>query len=277
MKIGAVVQARTSSTRLPNKVLKSLPYDSNITVLEQVIRRLKKSKKLDEIIIATTTDEEDKPIVKIAKNENVSYFRGSKENVLERYYMAAEENDLDIVVRITSDCPCIDPDIVDLAIENHLKEDVDYTSNTLMRTFPVGLDVEIINFNILKKCYTQADSDSEKEHVTLFIHNNLDSFKTNNIKAPDELLDSQIRVTLDTEEDYALLCIVFDYIYKNDRVFKTDEIMNLFKNKPWLKIINKKIMAKKSFNTFEDELEEAITLLELQELNKIKNFLEESY
>lgn len=275
MKIGAIVQARTSSTRLPEKVLKNLPFDGNITVLEQVIRRLKRSKMLDEIIIATTTDENDEKIVDIAKKENILWFKGSKDNVLERYYLAAEENDLDIVVRITSDCPCVDPDIVDTLVEHHINSNSDYTSNTLTRTFPVGLDVEVISFNALKKCYDNAESDLEKEHVTMYVHNNLDSFKTENIKALDESYGPQIRITLDTEEDYALLCAVFDYIYKKDNFFKSEDVINLFKDKPWLQVINKKIMAKKSFETFEDELNEAVRLLELQELKRVKEFLED--
>ncbi len=275
MKIGSIIQARTSSTRLPEKVLKNLPFDSNITVLEQVIRRLKQSKVLDEIIIATTTDEDDKKIVNIAEKEKVSWFMGSKENVLERYYLAAKENDLDIVVRITSDCPCVDPDIVDMLLEHHLNSNLDYTSNTLIRTFPVGLDVEVISFSALKKCYNNAESDLEKEHVTMYIHRNLDLFKTENIRALNGLYAPQIRITLDTEEDYALLCAVFDYLYNEDNFFKSEDILSLFSDKPWLELINKKIMAKKSFETFEDEFKEAMKLLELQELKRVKEFLEE--
>ncbi|BDZ68985.1 glycosyltransferase family protein [Methanobacterium ferruginis] len=273
MKTGVIIQARTSSTRLPEKVLKNLPYNTNITVLQQVIRRLKKSRTLDEIIVATTTDEADRKIVDIAEKEEIPFFRGNKENVLERYYLAAKENDLDVVVRITSDCPCIDPDIVDLVVNNHLETNSDYTSNTLIRTFPVGLDVEVINFETLQKCYFNAETDLEREHVTTYIHNNLNQFKTENI-----LLDgpnkSQIRITLDTEEDYALLCVIFDYLYKKDEFFKSGEIMKLFKNKPWLMLINKKIIAKKHFESFEDEFNEALRVLELQELNNVKKLLQ---
>ncbi len=274
MKIGAIVQARTSSTRLPEKVLKNLPFDTDITVLEQVIRRLKRSKMLNEIIIATTSDKNDEKIVNIAEKENIPWFRGSKDNVLERYYLAARENNLDIVVRITSDCPCVDPDIVDMLVEHHINSNSDYTSNTLTRTFPVGLDVEVISFNALKKCYYNAENDLEKEHVTMYVHNNLDSFKTENVNALNESYGPQIRITLDTEADYVLLCAVFDYLYKKDIFFKSEDIINLFKDKPWLQLINKKIMAKKSFETFEDELNEAVRLLELQELKRVKEFLE---
>ncbi len=105
--IGAVIQARTSSTRLPNKVLLELPYRSGITVLQHVIRRVKQSQKIEVIVVATTEDNADDSIVNIALREGVLCFRGSKENVLERYYLAAKKHKLDSVVRITSDCPCI--------------------------------------------------------------------------------------------------------------------------------------------------------------------------
>ena len=276
MKIAAIIQARTSSTRLPGKVLKELPYASGITCLEQVIRRLKKSKKLNDIIIATTKKTEDDPIINIAKKENVKYFRGSKENVLSRYYFAAKENDIDLIVRITSDCPCIDADITDLAIDDHINKMADYTSNALARTYPHGLDVEVFNFNALEKAYKNATKDYEKEHVTPYINRNPKIFKINIIKAPKELYAPDIRITLDTEEDYALLCAVFDYLYPKNKYFNAYNIVKLFKEKPWLKLINKKIIQKKIFNTLEEELEEAIKILDLQDLNKARDFLKEN-
>lgn len=275
MKIGAIIQARTSSTRLPGKILKELPYNSGIICLEQVIRRLKKSKRLNEIIIATTEESEDNPIVNIAKKEEIKYFRGSKENVLSRYYLTAKENNLDIIVRVTSDCPCIDADITDLTIDDHINKMADYTTNSLIRTYPHGLDVEVFNFYALEKAYKNATKDYEKEHVTPYINRNPQIFKINEIKAPQELYAPDIRITLDTEEDYALLCAVFDYLYPKNKYFTAYDIVNLFKEKPWLKLINKKIMQKKIFNTLEEELEEAVKILDLQDLNKARDFIRE--
>ena len=276
MKIGAIIQARTSSTRLPGKVLKELPYAGGITCLEQVIRRLKKSKRLNEIIIATTKEKEDNDIVNIAKKEEVKYFRGSKENVLSRYYFAAKENDIDLIVRITSDCPCIDAAITDLTIDDHINKMVDYTTNSLVRTYPHGLDVEVFNFSALEKAHKNATKNYEKEHVTPYINRNPKKFKINIIKAPKELYAPDIRVTLDTEEDYALLCAVFDYLYPKDKYFNAQDIVNLFNQKPWLKLVNKKIIQKKIFNTLEEELKEAVKILDLQDLNKVKDFLKEN-
>jgi spore coat polysaccharide biosynthesis protein SpsF len=275
MKIGAIIQARTSSTRLPRKVLKPLPYDLDITVLQQVIRRVKKSKLLNEIIIATTTDMEDEEIIKKAEKEHVKWFKGSRENVLERYYLAAKENKLDVIVRITSDCPCIDWDIVDKAIEKHIKESADYTSNAIKRTFPHGLDVEVIFFGALKEAYSKATEDFEKEHVTPYIYRTAkDKFKIIALQAPQELNAPDIRITLDTEEDYALLCAVYDYLYEKNQFFDAYDIANLFKIKPWLKVINKKVLQKKIFNTFEEELDEVKKLLKMQELNNVLRILE---
>ena len=275
MKIGAIIQGRTSSTRLPGKVLKELPYNSGITCLEQVIRRLKISKKLDDIIIVTTTEKIDDKIIDIAKKENVKYFRGSKEDVLSRYYFAAKESNIDTIIRVTSDCPCIDARTVDIAISEHLKSNADYTSNSLIRTYPYGLDVEVFNFNALEKAYKNAKEDYEKEHVTPYINRNPKKFKINIVKAPKELYVPDIRITLDTEEDYALLCAVYDYLYPKNKYFNAYDIVNLFNEKPWLKLINKKIIQKKIFNILEEELEEAKKILDLQDLKKARDFIGE--
>ena len=275
MKIGAIIQARTTSTRLPGKVLKELPYNSGITCLEQVIRKLKKSKRLNSIIIATTKEIEDDPIIDIAKEESVKHFRGSKENVLSRYYLTAKENNIDIIVRITSDCPCIDADITDLTIDDYINKMADYTSNSLIRTYPHGLDVEVFNFNSLEKAYKNATKDYEREHVTPYINRNPQKFKINIVKAPKELYSPDIRITLDTEEDYALLCAVYDYLYLKDKYFNAYGIVNLFNEKPWLKLINKKIIQKKIFSALEEELKEAIKILDLQDLNKARDFIGE--
>lgn len=248
MKIGAVIQARTSSTRLPGKVLKNLPCSSEITVLQQVIRRLKKSKKLDRLIVATTIDKEDAEIVKLAEKEAVQWFRGSLENVLERYYFSAKEHNLDIVVRITSDCPCIDPEIVDLLLEQHVKENADYTSNILTRTYPRGLDVEVLNFAALEKACREARYAFEKEHVCPYIYKtNPGIFKIQSIKAPAELTAPEIRITIDTEEDYTLLCAVFDCLYFENEYFNAYDIVKLFKDKPQFALINNKVVQKKAF------------------------------
>ncbi|MCB4203539.1 glycosyltransferase family protein [Deferribacterales bacterium Es71-Z0220] len=275
MKVGAIIQARTSSTRLPKKILKSLPFDSDITVLQQVIRRVLKAQSLDEVIIATTTDSEDEEIVKISDKENVRWFKGSKDDVLSRYYLSAKENNLDAIVRVTSDCPCIDWNIIDLAVEKHLNENADYTSNTIKRAFPHGLDVEVISFDALEKAYFEAKEIFEREHVCPYIHTtNKDKFNISSIEAPQYLTAPDIRITLDVEEDYALLCAVFDYLYYENEYFEALDIVKLFGQKPWLKLINKKVVQKKIFTNLSDEVSEAVKVLKLQDLYNSANFLE---
>jgi spore coat polysaccharide biosynthesis protein SpsF len=274
MRIAAVIQARVSSTRLPGKVLKELPYGSGITVLEQVIRRVKRCKKLSDVIVATTTEKEDDELVSIAQREEAKHFRGSKEDVLSRYYFASKENDLEILIRITSDCPCIDAEVVDSVIEKHMATKADFTSNTLVKTFPHGLDTEVLNFDALEKAHFEAKQTFEREHVCPYIYkSNPQMFKISAVEAPQRLRAPDIKITLDTEQDYALLCTVFDYLYPENEFFDTEDIIKLFHNKPWLKMINKKVIQKKMFDSLEDELAEAVHLLDLQELKRAKEIL----
>ena len=174
MKTGVIIQARTSSTRLPKKILLDLPMGSGINVLQHVIRRVKHCKNIDELIVATSTEVEDEEIVKIAKKEQIQSFQGDLYNLISRYYFAAKKFKLDIIVRITSDCPCIDPYIIDLLIENHIKNKVDYSSTSTddQRSFPHGLDVEVLNFTTLEKIYNEVQDKDDKEHVGTYIRKN---------------------------------------------------------------------------------------------------------
>ena len=275
MKIGAIIQARTSSTRLPRKVLKSLPYNSDTSVLQQVIRRVLKSKLIDEVIVATSTDKEDLEIVELAKKENAKFYQGSLDNVLERYYNAAFENNLDIIVRITSDCPCVDWRIIDEVIESHLEFNADYTSNSLIESFPRGIDCEVINFDVLKKTYWEASEDYEKEHVTPFIYkSHPEDFKIN--KYAQNVNNSDIRITLDTPQDYALLCLIYDELYEKNNFFQLSDIIDLFNEKPWIKNINDNVIQKKVCNNLSEELLEVISLCDVQDLKRAKQFLKET-
>ena len=239
MKIGVIIQARTTSTRLPSKVLLNLPYGSKITVLQQVIRRVKRAKQINRIVIATTTKKVDDVIVKIAKKEGVDCFRGSESNVLERYYLAARKYKLDTIVRVTSDCPCIDPAILDKLIITHQNTKADFTSNCLTKTFPHGVDAEVFKFATLETAYKNATLDFEKEHVSEYILNNPKRFKIVEYKASKKYYAPNIRITLDTKEDYTLFCLVFLLLYKRNHFFGTKDIIDLFTKNPWMLLINK--------------------------------------
>ncbi len=266
---GVIIQARTGSTRLPSKILKDLPYGSGTTVLEQVIRRVQKSKQTDIIVIATTKKNEDDIIVDIARQCGVKWFRGSSADVLSRYYHAAAAFQIDTVVRITSDCPCIDPWIIDKCISSFTERNVDYLSNTLSRSFPHGLDVEVFSFRALTKAFNEATSPQQREHVTPFIIGNRDRFLHGFIRAEADEYGPEIRITLDTEDDYMLLCLVFDYLYQCNPFFGVKEIVSLFRRKPFLNLINRKILQKRPCNSLEEEFSEALKLLELQDLHEI--------
>ncbi|WP_270852647.1 glycosyltransferase family protein [Fusobacterium varium] len=278
MNIVCIIQARTTSSRLPNKVLLNLPYNGNKTVLEQVINRVKESKYINKIVVATTINEIDNKIEKLCKSLQIGCFRGSEDNVLSRYYEAATKYKTDLVVRITSDCPCIDPEILDELIEKHLNEENDYTSNSLVRTFPHGLDCEIFSYKILKEAYENAKEKFEFEHVTPYIYKtNKNKYKIGQLLLNKNKEYSKIRITLDTKEDYILLCEVYDNLYSNNKYFNCEDIIDLFEEKKWFYLINNSIEQKRVCNSLEEEIEEAIKLLNKQDLNRVEKYLKEKY
>ena len=277
LKIGAIIQARASSARLPGKIFKELPYDSGITVLQQVIRRTKRAKRLALVVVATTTRKEDNTTAKIVKKEGVGCFRGSEKDVLTRFYDAAKENKLDIIVRICADCPCVDVDIIDHVIKKHLQQKVDYTSNCLKKTYSLGFNVEVFNFLALRQAYTNAFSDDEREHVTPYIYNNPRKFKIETVKASGILNAPEIRITLDTKNDYVLLCAIYDFLWSKRKYFKAIDIIRLFKKKPWLRLINEDEIQKRQSPTLKDEVREAIRVLDKQDLKKAANFIKRHF
>lgn len=240
MKTVAIVQARMGSSRLPGKVMKKL-HDK--TVLGHVITRLKAVGQIDEIVIATTSKSEDDVIVAEAEQYNVSYFRGSEENVLSRYYQAASARSADVIVRITSDCPLIDPVITGNTIDLFNRSNVDYASNKMITTFPRGLDTEVFTFNALKKSYEGAYNEIHREHVTPYIYLHPDQFKVADYTWHIDY--SKYRWTLDTVEDYQLISRIYDDLYSPDSIFSWLEAIELVKRKPELCLINQHIEQKK--------------------------------
>lgn len=260
--------------RFPGKVLKDLPLGSGISVLEQIVRRLKRSKLVGKIVIATSKEKDDEPIVRLAEKLQVKCYRGSKEDVLSRFYEAARENSLDIVVRITGDCPCIDPAVVDLTIQQHLENHSDYTTNVLSQTFPRGSEAEVINFSALETAHRQARETFEREHVTPFIYKSRrDLFNIKMISAPSQWAAPDLRLTLDTAQDYILLCAVYDLLYSGKPDFGLEDVIQLFRKKPWLAMINDGVIQKKVCTTLEEEIEEAARILDRQDLLKAKEWL----
>ena len=244
MKTITIIQARMGSTRLPGKVMKRL---CDQTVLAHVVTRVKACSRIDEIIVATTTSTHDNCLVEEAEKLGVKWFRGSQDNVLERYYLAAKEHQADTVIRVTSDCPLLDAEILDQLLsyfqeENSNGLNIDYLSNSLKRSFPRGLDVEIFTYSALELAYNSATKDYEKEHVTPYIQENPDIFSLHNLNNDDDL--SYHRWTLDTPEDYELIKIIYDNLYDKDPLFGMDSILKFLGENPDLININAHIKQK---------------------------------
>lgn len=274
MKVGAIVQARMSSSRLPGKVMKELPFNSGIPSIEQVLRRVSAAKKINEVILATSDDASDDELAAFVADRGYHVYRGSLENVLERYYLAATKYNLNVVVRITGDCPCIDPDIIDMVVDQHILNRADFTSSGIMRTFPVGIDVGVMDYFALTKAFENARHEYEREHVTTYFYKTKpDEFKIHVVKAEGERINPEIRLTLDTPEDYNLLCCVFDYLYEENNLFGVDQAIALFKQKPWLKNINGNISQKKVHNNLESEVEEVLHYCEYHGLKKMSEYI----
>lgn len=234
MGIAIIVQARMTSTRLPGKVLKTV---MGKPLLEYLVERLRKVKLADKIIIATTINNTDEPIVELCKKLDVLCFRGSEGNVLSRYFYAAGMYNAHTVVRITSDCPLIDPNVVDNIIGFYLrnKKRYDYVSNTLKRTFPRGMDVEVFDFKLLSEAFNETDLSYDCEHVTPFIYRQPQRYRVHNISYIQD--KSFYRWTVDTKEDFELIEVILNSIYPTKPDFTLEDLLELLeKNPQWLKI-----------------------------------------
>jgi len=237
----AIVQARLGSKRLPGKIFKIL---AGKPMLWHVVDRLSHAKMLDKIIIATTTLSEDDQVEQFCISNNISFYRGSSNDVLSRYYETAKLYNAGIVIRITSDCPVIDPYLIDSMLLQFNEEDhIDYMSNSLHRTFPRGLDAEIFTFASLEKTYNEANLDYEHEHVTPYIYNNPDKFIVKNYANEKDL--SNYRWTVDTAEDLMLIDEIYKNLYRKDKIFLFKDILQLIESRPELAKINQDIKQKK--------------------------------
>ena len=229
-----------NSTRLQGKVLLKL---DEFSVLDYVISQVRASKNIGKIIIATTQENSDNVIVEYAKKNGLPYFRGDENDVLDRYYKCAKELKCKNIVRITSDCPLIDPQIVDKVIERFFSGNYDYATNTLIRTFPMGTDVEVFSFSALERTWKNAQLPSEREHVTPYLRNK-GNFKIINVENDKNI--SNLRLAVDRIEDFELI----KEILKNISVIPIhlEDTLELFSRKPELIEINKHINHNEGFN-----------------------------
>ena len=234
--IGIIIQARISSTRLPKKVVKKI---EGKTVLEHIIERLQRIKKEKKIILATTDRKDDDVLEKIAKKCRIPVFRGSENDVLDRFYQAAKLFNVDPIVRITADCPLIDPGIAEAVIELYFKNKFDHVCISHPPTFPDGMDVEVCSFKSLQECWRKAKKPEDREHVTTYIFKNHKKFKVGNFSSQENFYD--LRLVLDEKEDLVLIKKIYKELYKNNPKFGFKEIIELIKRKPELVKINQKV------------------------------------
>ena len=201
----AIVQARLDSLRLPGKVLKKT---KKLTVIEILYKRLKKSKKLDDIVIAIPNSKNNNKLADFLKKKKIKFFAGQKDNVAARYYNAAKKYNAQIIIRITGDCPLVDPAIIDRAIGIFEKNKCDYVSNTIKPTFPDGLDTEVFSTEILKKTLNSKINKSDKEHVTTYIKRKK---KFKKINFENDFDCSNENWTIDEYEDFEFFNRIINY------------------------------------------------------------------
>ncbi len=242
MKRVIIIQARMTSTRLPGKVLMDL---AGRPMLAQQLRRLKACRRVDEIVIATTANQTDAPVVRLADAEGVRWFRGSEDDVLSRYSGAAREAGADLVVRVTADCPLIDPWVTDRVVEELENQPmhVDYASNVIDRTFPRGLDSEALFRDVLERVDRLAHSALAREHVTYFLlRERPELFMVRSVR--DQQDNSDLRWTVDTPEDLAMVRRVYQDLDLGQKILPYHDILKHVRNNPVIAVMNGHVKQK---------------------------------
>jgi len=230
------------SSRLPGKVMKDI---CGYPMLDWVVYRAKQASNISTVIVATTIDDSDDPIADWCAENRVACFRGSVLDVLDRFYQAASSAQADIIVRLTADCPLVDPMVMNDVIDLLLNESADFAANRLPppfhRTFPIGLDVEVVSFSALERAWREADQTFEREHVLPYLYEQEGRFKVSILNAPQDLGD--LRWTVDTQQDLDFIRAVLADL-ECDRNLSWLSILNHIKNKPELMQINAEIQHK---------------------------------
>lgn len=241
LNIVAIVQARMGSTRFPGKAMREV---LGMPLISFCVERLLLCKNLNKIVVAVPNNPRDQIIIDFCRKNHISYFIGSEDDVLDRYYQAALTFNADAIVRITGDCPLCDPKIVDEVIQVYIRKfpNYDYVSNVINRTYPRGLDVEVFSMECLEKMKRYAATASEKEHVTTYLVNHLDRFKVFSVTQEKDL--SSYRWTVDTKEDFLLVKSILEALYPNNPHFSSEDILKMYEKRPEWREINSHIKQK---------------------------------
>lgn len=250
MKTVIIVQARMTSTRLPGKIMKEV---LGKPLLEYQVERMRRVKSADEIVIATTWGDADRVVVDFCDRLSLLCFRGSEQDVLSRYYEAAKTFHADVVVRLTSDCPLIDPSIVERVLQYYFDHPAvyDYVSNGLIRTYPRGMDTEVFPVRVLEEAFREATDPQDREHVTSFFYRQDRGYRVSNVAYSRDC--SRHRWTVDTEEDFILIKQIIEILYPVKPDFSMEDVLDLIERDPGLFAINAHVEQKKLISYSEDD------------------------
>lgn len=245
MNLHIYIQARMGSTRLPGKVLRPL---MGRPMIQHIIERVQNGSSVKKTVVLTSVNQSDDALQRFCEKQGIEVFRGSEENVLERYYLAAKKYKPEVICRITGDCPVIDSQVLEAMAEKFKTLPTDhgeihYLSNTLERTFPRGLDAEFFSMKCLEETYRQAHLPHQLEHVTPYIYENPQLFKLTNFKNNRDL--SSLRLTVDTPEDFQLIEQIYKALWKENQTFYLDDIVNIMNKNPVWSKINEHVAQKK--------------------------------
>lgn len=237
----ATIEARMTSSRLPGKVLMEA---AGKPMLAHMIERLGRVPSLDGIVVATTLNAADDPVADLAAGLGIGVHRGSEDDVLGRVLDAARAFGVGVIVETTGDCPLIDPALVEACIQGYRAAGVDYVSNILERTYPVGMDTQVFATDVLADVAGRTDDPDDREHVSLFIYRHPELYSLQNMPGPPELARPALGLTLDTREDFELIRRIFETLYPTDPAFGLADILNLIDNDPSLAEVNAHVRRK---------------------------------
>ncbi|WP_169577920.1 cytidylyltransferase domain-containing protein [Salisaeta longa] len=239
MNIVAVIQARMGSTRLPGKVLRDI---AGRPMIDWVVRRARRISSVDQVVVATSVLDKEKPLIEHLESQQIPFIRGSESDVLERYVDAAEAYDADAVVRITSDCPLLMPDVSENVIQTFVETSCDYAANTIERTYPRGLDTEVISCSALRRVHSMASDPADREHVTRYIRKHSEDFALCSVTANNNR--AGLRWTVDEEEDLILVRRIYEMLGAKTETASYEDVVRLVETHDGLASINQHVEQK---------------------------------
>ena len=241
MNTAAIIEARMTSTRLPGKVLKPI---LGRPTLELLVERLRRVRRLDQVIVATTVNRTDDPVEALARKIGAGCFRGSEEDVLDRVLKAAQAHGAELIVEITGDCPLADPATIDRVLDAFHQGGCDYASNVLKRTYPRGIDVQVFPTRVLEEVARLTSDPVDHEHVSLYIYSHPERYRLRDVVSGLDARHADLRLTVDTPEDFALIQAVYEALYPADPAFGLPEVIAFLEARPALARMNQHIQQK---------------------------------